>query len=226
MESRIPAAFEAEHEELSASSEPAARLPPRLEARALRRLHVGPTDLTIERGTCVSIAGQSGSGKSVLLRMIADLDPHDGDAFLDGRACSRMPAPAWRHRVTYVAAESGWWDESVGVHFAAGTDFATLLPSVGLPAEASGWPVARLSTGERQRLALLRALGPDNRVLLLDEPTSGLDEASVALVEAVLRERLARGTAILLVTHDPDQAARMASRHLELRDGRLGERTT
>jgi ABC-type iron transport system FetAB ATPase subunit len=226
MESRIPAAFGAEHDELPASSEPAARLPSRLEARALRRLHVGPIDLTIERGTCVSIAGQSGSGKSVLLRMIADLDPHDGDAFLDGRACSRMPAPAWRRRVTYVAAESGWWDESVSAHFAAGTDFATLLPSVGLPPEASGWPVARLSTGERQRLALLRALGPDTRVLLLDEPTSGLDEASVALVEAVLRERLARGTAILLVTHDPDQAARMASRHLELRDGRIGERTT
>jgi ABC-type multidrug transport system ATPase subunit len=226
MESRIPALSTAKHDELPAFSEAAARQSPRLELRALRRLHVGPVDLTIERGTCVSVMGQSGSGKSVLLRMIADLDPHDGDAFLDGRACSRMPAPDWRRRVTYVAAESGWWDESVGAHFAVGTDFATLLPSVGLSAEASGWPVARLSTGERQRLALLRALSPDNRVLLLDEPTSGLDEASVALVEAVLRERLARGTAILLVTHDPDQAARMASRHLELRDGRIGERTT
>ncbi|HLN10500.1 MAG TPA: ATP-binding protein, partial [Xanthobacteraceae bacterium] len=59
--------------------------------------------------------------------------------------------------------------------------------------------------------------------LLLDEPTSGLDRASSELVEALLRERLGAGTAILMVTHDPDQAARMASRHLEVRDGKLVE---
>jgi ABC-type multidrug transport system ATPase subunit len=195
-----------------------------LETRALRRLHVGPIDLTVAPATCVSVTGKSGSGKTVLLRMIADLDPHTGDAFLDGQGCSRMPAPAWRRRVTYVSAESGWWDEHVRPHFPPDADFATLLPSVGIPAEAIEWPVARLSTGERQRLALLRALRASNRVLLLDEPTSGLDEASVALVESVLRQRLASGIAILLVTHDLEQAARMASRHLALDDGRLTER--
>jgi ABC-type iron transport system FetAB ATPase subunit len=196
-----------------------------LEARALRRLNVGSIDLMLDSGACMSISGKSGSGKSVLLRMLADLDPHDGDVFLDGEACSGMPAPTWRRRVTYVSAESGWWDERVAAHFAADTDFATLLPSVGIPVEASSWPVARLSTGERQRLALLRALRPANRVLLLDEPTSGLDGGSVALVEALLRGRLAHGIAILMVTHDPEQAARMASRHLELRDGQIVERT-
>lgn len=196
-----------------------------LEARALHRLNVGPIDLVLDSGTCASIAGKSGAGKSVLLRMLADLDPHGGDAFLDGEACSAMPAPAWRRRVTYVAAESGWWDERVVAHFAADTDFATLLPSVGIPVEASSWPIARLSTGERQRLALLRALTPANRVLLLDEPTSGLDPGSIGLVEALLKERLVQGVAILMVTHDPEQAQRMASRHLELRDGRILEWT-
>jgi ABC-type iron transport system FetAB ATPase subunit len=195
-----------------------------LEARALQRLSIGPIDLTLDSGICMSIAGRSGTGKTVLLRMLADLDPHAGDVFLDGEACSGMPADTWRRRVTYVAAESGWWDEGVGAHFPADTEFATLLPSVGIPVEAASWPVARLSTGERQRLALLRALQPANRVLLLDEPTSGLDVASVALVETLLRERLARGTSILMVTHDPEQAARMASRHLELREGRISER--
>ena len=194
-----------------------------LEAHALRRLHVGPVDLLLERGCCVSLAGRSGAGKSVLLRMIADLDPHDGDAVLNGVACSRMPAPKWRRLVTYVAAESGWWDGQVAAHFRPDVDLAALLPLVGLADDVPGWPVSRLSTGERQRLALLRALCPENRVLLLDEPTSGLDAESTVMVESLLRARQALGVAILLVTHDPEQAARVASRHLELSDGRLTE---
>lgn len=194
-----------------------------LEARSLRRLHLGPIDFKLEARECVSVAGKSGAGKSVLLRMVADLDPHDGDVLLDGAPCSGMPAPAWRRMVTYVAADSGWWDERVAAHFPPDIDLAALLPRVGMPSDAGSWPVARLSTGERQRLALLRTLRPANRALLLDEPTSGLDPASSDLVEALLRERLAAGTAILLVTHDPDQAARMASRHLEVRNGRLVE---
>jgi ABC-type iron transport system FetAB ATPase subunit len=196
-----------------------------LEGRTLRRLHVGPIDFALRPGECVSIGGKSGAGKSVLLRMVADLDPHEGDALLDGAACSDMPAPKWRRKVTYVAAESGWWDERVEAHFSSGTDFAALFPAVGIPAEAWAWPVARLSTGERQRLALLRALSPENRVLLLEEPTSGLDADNTCLVEALLRGRLSAGTAILLVTHDPEQAIRIASRHLEVRDGRLVEET-
>jgi ABC-type iron transport system FetAB ATPase subunit len=195
-----------------------------LEARSLRRLHVGPISFSLDAGECVAVAGRSGAGKSVLLRMVADLDPHEGDAILDGAPCSGMPAPNWRRQVTYVAAESGWWGEQVGTHFSPAVALAPLLERVGIPVEAAAWPVARLSTGERQRLALLRALTPANRVLLLDEPTSGLDATSTGLVEALLRERLAAGTAILVVTHDPDQASRMASRHLEVRDGQLMER--
>jgi ABC-type iron transport system FetAB ATPase subunit len=194
-----------------------------LEARSLRRLHVGPISFTLAAGECVAVAGRSGAGKSLLLRMVADLDPHEGDSILDGAPCSGMPAPAWRRQVTYVAAESGWWAEQVDTHFSPAVALAALLERVGIPAEAATWPVARLSTGERQRLALLRALTPANRVLLLDEPTSGLDATSTGLVEALLRERLAAGTAILLVTHDPDQASRMAARHLEVRDGQLME---
>lgn len=196
-----------------------------LQIKGLHRLHVGPIDLSIEDGTCVSLMGASGSGKSVFLRMIADLDPHDGDALLDGRACSAMPAPAWRKLVTYVAAESGWWDETVAAHFSPDADFTTMLPAVGIAAEASGWPVARLSTGERQRLALLRAFRPANRVLLLDEPTSGLDATSIDLIENLLRERLSHGTAILMVTHDAEQAVRMGSRHFLLKAGRVEEHT-
>jgi ABC-type iron transport system FetAB ATPase subunit len=192
-----------------------------LTLKALHRLHLQPIDLSIADGECIAITGSSGSGKSVLLRSIADLDPHEGDAALDDQPCSRMPAPAWRKLVAYVPAESGWWQDKVRPHFQPDTDLATLLPRVGLRVESADWPVARLSTGERQRLALLRALRPGVRVLLLDEPTSGLDTQSVELVEALLREALARGVSIIIVTHSPEQAARLATRRFQMRDGIL-----
>ncbi|MDO5626200.1 MAG: ATP-binding cassette domain-containing protein [Pseudomonadota bacterium] len=192
-----------------------------LELRALHRLHLGPIDLRIGAGECVSVMGASGAGKSVLLRMVADLDPHAGDALLDGRACSAMPAPEWRRQVTYVPAESGWWAETVAEHFAPGVDLAALLPRLGLAADLAQAPVMRCSTGERQRLALLRALQPGNRVLLLDEPTSGLDAQARAQVEALLCERLHAGGALLLVTHDAAQAQRMADRRLVMQQGQL-----
>src|ERR1700681_4877586 len=102
-----------------------------LKGYALRRLHLGPIDFALQVGECVSVAGKSGAGKSLLLRMIADLDAHDGDVLLDRAPCSEMPAPAWRRMVTYVAADSGWWDERVAAHFPPDIDLAALLPRVG-----------------------------------------------------------------------------------------------
>lgn len=192
-----------------------------LEARGLQRLQVGPVDLRLETGTCTALTGSSGAGKSVLLRMLADLDPHQGEAWLDGQARSAVPASRWRRSVGYLPAESGWWATRVDEHFDPGFDLAPLLAAVGIRAEAAGWPVGRLSTGERQRVALLRALSVEPHVLLLDEPTSGLDGESVERVEALLRERQARGLTLLWVTHDPAQAERVAGRHLRLHDGRL-----
>ena len=194
-----------------------------LEIKGLRRLHIGPIDLIIEQGTCVSVSGRSGSGKSVLLRMIADLDPHEGDVFLNGSSCSGMPAPQWRRQVSYLAAESGWWADTVGEHFHPDVDLPGLLPLIGIDPAAIERPTAQLSTGERQRLALLRALGPSNRVLLLDEPTSALDPENIALVEALLRSRMNSGTSVILVTHDAEQAGRMGTRHVRLQDGALEE---
>lgn len=192
-----------------------------LELRGLRRLHIGPVDLHVQPGECITISGRSGAGKSVLLRAIADLDPHEGEVRLQGRACSSMPAPQWRRQVTYVAAESGWWHETVRPHFPDTMDFAGEFPKLGLKASVADMPVHRLSTGERQRLALLRALCLESKVLLLDEPTSSLDPESVERVEKLLQERLAAGTAIIMITHDADQAVRMGTRHFQLEDGQL-----
>jgi ABC-type iron transport system FetAB ATPase subunit len=196
---------------------------PILRLEGLKSALAGPFDLSLARGAAIGVTGPSGSGKSLFLRMAADLDPHEGEALLDGVACSEMPAPAWRRRVTYVAAEGGWWADQIADHFSRDRwDAARALADrLGLPAGIVEEPVARLSTGERQRLALIRALLGGAEVLLLDEPTSALDADSVARVEALLRERMAEGLAILLVTHDPAQAGRLAQQQFTMAAGRF-----
>ncbi len=193
----------------------------RLWVERLRSPLAGPFDLTLAAGECVAVSGESGSGKSLFLRMIADLDPHEGEVSLDGVARAAMTPPAWRKRVAYLAAESGWWLDQVADHFDDVPAARALAGRLGLKPELIDGAVLRLSTGEKQRLALIRTLLKAPPVLLLDEPTGPLDSASVLLMEAVLRERLAAGTAIVLVSHDPAQAGRMAHRRFVMQAGRL-----
>ncbi len=192
-----------------------------LTVNGLHRPGIEPASLSVPPGTCASISGPSGAGKSLLLRAIADLDPSHGEVRLNGTAREDIPAPEWRRRVVYVAPESGWWADDVGAHFADRTAAADLLRELAFAADALNWPVARLSTGERQRLALARALVLMPQALLLDEPTSGLDPQSAARVEELLRRRLAQGAVVVLVTHDPEQARRVAGQQLRMENGRL-----
>ncbi len=192
-----------------------------LEIKALNRLHIGPVNLSLANGEVVAITGPSGSGKSVLLRAIADLDPNTGSLRTQSGARAEMPAPAWRRKVAYLPAESGWWADSVADHFESPSEVG--LASLGLSDEAMGWDVARLSSGERQRLAFLRLLEHAPDVLLLDEPTAPLDAENTALFEARLKRCIASGVSVVLVTHDPAQAARVADRHFVLADGQLAE---
>ncbi|AWK85644.1 ABC transporter ATP-binding protein [Azospirillum thermophilum] len=194
-----------------------------LTVRNLSSRVLKPASFAVASGTCVAVQGPSGAGKSVLLRAIADLDPAAGEVALDGRPRESMPAPRWRRSVTYVAAESGWWSETVAGHFPDPTAAVPIFSELGLPAAALDWPVLRLSTGERQRIALVRALLLHPRVLLLDEPTSALDPEATALVEARLRREQGRGCAILIVTHAAAQADRLAARRLLVEDGAVRE---
>jgi putative ABC transport system ATP-binding protein len=192
-----------------------------LEARKLSRLTLGPVDLSMEAGEVVALRGASGSGKTLLMRALVDLDPCTGDVFLDGVERSAYQAPDWRKAVAWVPAEAGWWSEAVIDHF---TDWQAALPLIeelGLSPDCGGWQVSRASTGERQRLALVRALAQQPKVLLLDEPTSGLDSRSVAQVEALIARLANAGTSVLWTTHDDDQAARVASRVLLIENGKL-----
>lgn len=195
----------------------------RLAVRGLRSPFAGPFDFALHGGECIAIQGPSGAGKSVLLRMLADLDPHEGEALLDGRPCAAMAAPDWRSRVVYQPAEPAWWEATAGEHFApAQRDFLIgALAGLGLAPKSLGTPIERLSTGERQRLALLRSLACAPQVLLLDEPTASLDPASVTSAEALLRSFLARGMALLIVTHSGEQARRLAQRTFYVENGKL-----
>lgn len=189
----------------------------------LSRPNLQPVSFTLTAGECVVVRGPSGSGKSLLLRALADLDPSDGRVSLDGVERSAMPAPRWRRLVGYLPAEPGWWGERTVDHFLDWTAQVPLARRLGLADSIGDAPVARLSTGERQRLALLRALERDPRVLLLDEPTAALDPTATASVEALLAERRVAGLALLWVSHDPAQAARIARRALVVEHGAVRE---
>lgn len=178
----------------------------------------GPYSLRIAPGECVSLRGPSGSGKSLLLRAIADLDPHEGRVLLDDTASTHMPAPQWRKQVALLPVENHWWLDEVGAHFPANlnTDNCPWLEPLGFTKDAMQWQVSRLSSGEKQRLALARALMNQPRVLLLDEPTASLDPDTTAAVEQLIANyRNQTNAAVLWVSHDAQQAARVGDRQLQ-----------
>lgn len=181
---------------------------------------VGPVSLSLDSGDCATLHGPSGSGKTRLLRAIADLDPHRGEMRLDGEPAARIPPPLWRRKVQLLPADPRWWAPRVGTHFSRFDPEAAA--ALGFAGDVGDWHVERLSSGERQRLALLRALDREPRVLLLDEPTANLDPESIARVEALIgRYREATGAAILWVTHDAAQRRRVSRRWYRLAGGRL-----
>jgi len=194
-----------------------------LRLRGLTARGLAPIDFELEAGECVAVMGPSGSGKSLLLRAIADLDPNVGTATLDGEDRAAMTGPDWRRRIGYLAPVPGWWTDRVGAHFPDREAASPLIEALGFETPAFDWPVARLSTGEGQRLALARLLVGAPTVLLLDEPTGAVDEASRDAVEGLLKARLAAGVPILLVTHDKDQARRLAKRALKIDKGMVHE---
>ncbi|MGZ8371306.1 MAG: ABC transporter ATP-binding protein [Caulobacteraceae bacterium] len=193
-------------------------------AQGLSSAVLNDCHLIVSAGEIVSLRGPSGSGKTLLLRAIADLDPHEGKVSLNGVARSAMTGPEWRRRVRFVAAEAAWWADRVGEHFRAPDKAGVMAMEVGLPHGCMHWQVARLSTGEKQRLHFLRAVEDRPNVLLLDEPTAALDRAAERAVETLIKRLRAGGAAIVLVTHSDSQAGRLAQRRYVIENGRLREK--
>jgi ABC-type iron transport system FetAB ATPase subunit len=201
----------------------------RLVTEGLRTKVGGPFSFSIESGKCMTLSGPSGCGKTLLLRALADLDPAEGTVLLDGKDRNDMPTPQWRRKVGWLPAEAVWWHDVVGEHFSeSGRGFQPLvsgrmpfphvqtLKELGFEEDVLNWRIERLSTGEKQRLALFRLLLNKPKVLLLDEPTAALDVSNVERAEDVINEyRCSTHAAVIWVSHDPEQIARIADRHLK-----------
>lgn len=197
-----------------------------LQLDALCNPWAGPFSLSVDQGHCLAVTGASGSGKSVFLRMLADMDPSEGSVTLGGVDRTAMLAPQWRKTVTLVPAQAGWWTSTVGNHFhKANLQTASeLARKLQLPEDILTRQVLRLSSGERQRLALIRAVVAKPAVLLLDEPTSSLDEESAGAVESLLASLLQTGLILVLVTHDSAQADRLGHQTLQIAHGKVASR--
>lgn len=206
------------------------RLPLSLKIKHLVTRHLGPVSFTLDNGEAISLSGVSGCGKSLLLRAIADLDPHEGEVQLNNNRCDTLRASEWRRQVGYLPATSQWWGDAVQIHFGSSPfgsspespSLISGLTALGLDVTILSQPTTTLSSGERQRLALLRLLENRPQVLLLDEPTASLDPDSATRVETLIADyRRQHHCSVIWVSHDPQQRQRVATRHLTIKAGQL-----
>ncbi|MEL7026213.1 MAG: ABC transporter ATP-binding protein [Pseudomonadota bacterium] len=215
---------------------------PRLELKGVTR-HLGgqavvdKVSLKVNAGQVTCLLGPSGCGKSTTLRLIAGVDtPDQGEIFLDGDpvASPTLAVPPEARGVGLMFQDFALFPHLsvkdnvafglTGPRAARHARAMEMIDRVELTSHAADFP-HQLSGGEQQRVALARALAPKPRVMLMDEPFSGLDNR---LRDGIRDETLAilkdEGTAVLLVTHEPDEAMRMADEIALMRDGKIVQR--
>lgn len=170
-----------------------------------------PISWQVNSGELWLLYGPSGTGKSQLLKALADLIPAEGKVALLDRPVDSMPAPVWRRQVMYFSAETAWWLETVAEHFLT-PPTAQQLQAIGLETEILQQHPDQLSSGEKQRLALLRGLSFAPKVLLLDEISANLDPKSTEQVESLLQDYLQSKAdrAAIWISHDIAQRERLA----------------
>jgi len=181
---------------------------------------------TLTSGECSCLSGLSGSGKTLLLRAIAELDEYRGEMFLQQIECQQYSAPEWRKQIGFLTAETYWWHNTVGSHFTnqQTSQLSEWLAQLGLDKSILSADVNYCSTGEKQRLALLRLLQNHPKVILLDEPTSSMDAETAIRVETFIEAyRQQHHSAVFWVSHNPEQIKRIADKHLKIQNGQLIE---
>mgnify|MGYP001074405301 CR=1 FL=1 len=199
--------------------------------------------MTLHGGSRLALAGPSGSGKTLLLRSLALLDPVDhGRVLWRGEPVAHTRVPAFRSQVIYLHQRPALWGDSVrqvlrvpyrlAIHQGQAYDESRILAWLTKLGRSDGLlnrPPAELSGGERQIVALLRAIQLEPVVLLLDEPTAALDPEAVDSIERLVRQWFddAPGRrAFCWVSHDQQQALRMTNETIRLAEGRQVELQT
>jgi putative ABC transport system ATP-binding protein len=205
--------------------------------RGPARVHVlKAVDLRINRGEAVGLIGPSGSGKSTLLMVLAGLErPDSGSVFVEGNDLTQLDEDGLArfrgarigivfqsfHLIpTMTALENVAMPLELQGVSDAFNQAREELDAVGLGDRAAHYP-AQLSGGEQQRVALARAIAGNPAILVADEPTGNLDDATgTAIIDLIFELKRARGTTLVLVTHDPALAAR-CDRVIRMRSGRI-----
>jgi sulfonate transport system ATP-binding protein len=196
--------------------------PPAVVVSNLRRAYgdrviIRNLNLQIERGEFVALLGESGCGKTTLLRALAGLDPVQAGRIV----APKRPAVVFQeHRL--LPWDNLWRNVSLGLAVPdARARAAAALTEVGLGDRLDDWP-RNLSGGQAQRVALARALVQQPELLLLDEPFAALDALTRIRMHALVRELVTRHRpGVLLVTHDVDEAITLADRILVMRHGAI-----
>jgi len=191
---------------------------PYLSVDELCFLSIGPYSFSLDQGECLGLSGPSGVGKTQLFRALSDLIPSSGNITFKGKNKDSVSAVEWRSQITMLPTDSVWWYDDVSSHFSSPKEKVFLdymCLKVGLPQEICDWEVSRLSTGEKQRLSLIRTLQIKPAILLVDEPTSALDAANTELVETLLLDLCkSKKLSLIWVSHDAAQLERVSDRIL------------
>ncbi len=199
----------------------------------------GISDVSVEirRGEILGIIGPNGSGKTTLLRCLAGLLKPHGAIYIDGRNLSRINARELARILSYIPSEyegqpsltvyevvsAGRTPHMRGVWWESGEDEAIIWESMSVMGvdEMAERRVGELSSGEKQKVRLARALAQQPKIILVDEPTSHLDPRNQIEIMKVLRLMTLKGASVIAVLHDLNLASLYSDRILVLKDGRV-----
>jgi ABC-type iron transport system FetAB ATPase subunit len=187
-------------------------------------MRFGPVSFEVGPKEIIGIQGDSGSGKSILLKALADMIVHEGDIYLNNELQEDISPDQWRKNVALLPAEVLFWNRKVGDDLKT-TDNDTLSELGFDPSTVMNKNTIDLSSGEKQRIGLLRLLENRPKILLLDEPSANLDEDNKKTMENIILKYIEKEKAgIVWVGHDIKQLERVSLKIFEIKGNTFKEK--
>lgn len=189
-------------------------------------------NLTVKKGDCISIVGQSGSGKSTFLKILSDLiSPTEGAIYYNEKDYREIDPMELRKKISYCIQIPYLFGESVYENLAFPFQIRNmnvdeerilnLLKMLKLGGNYLNKSIDALSGGEKQRIALIRNLLSKPDILLLDEVTSGLDRENTQIVEKLIKKMNEEGMTVLWITHDINQSESIFNKRVHIDEGKI-----